>query len=52
MYEGTCASSYDEDDLAIVDGSMLAKIGWGLVDGLSKVSSNIGQQRQLSRGAT
>ena len=47
MHEGTRASSYDEDaPPPIVDGLMLVKIGWELVDGLRKVSSNISQQRQ------
>ena len=31
---------------AIIDRSMLAKFGWELVNGLGKVPSNIGQQRQ------
>ena len=46
MHEGTRASSYDEDELAIVDRSMLVKIGWEVVDGVGKVSSNNNQQRQ------
>ncbi len=46
MHEETRASSYNGDKLAIVDVWMLARFGWELVDGLGKVSSNPGQQRQ------
>ena len=46
MVRGTHASSYNEEKLAIVDGSMPVNIGWELVDGLEKVSSNHDQQLQ------
>ena len=45
MHEGTCACSYNEDEFAIIDGSMLVCFGLELVDGLGKVSSNPDQQR-------
>ena len=51
MHEGTHASSYDKDELAIVDRLMLIRFGWKLVDGLGKVSFNLDQQRQYFCGA-
>ena len=46
MHKGIRANLYDEDELASIDGSMLTRFGWELVDGLGKVSFNLGQQQQ------